>query len=552
MSYKVVYPYTCEVKYSNGKWSKPKIISKHETSVELNSFVLSYGNNIIDGLKAYKGVDGKIRTFRPDYKYSRFSYGARRSNIPVVPRKSFYKCLKLFVEKVNNQFPEPETNGSIYMRQNLFETSIVSDSSTKSATFHVYGSKVPMPMFAGESPTVCLRVETIRSKNENTSLAYVKSGANYAITYLPEKMSLEKGCPSTLWLYKGNICDMSVGNVWMVLQKDGQRILVTPPAEYILIPGAIRDAIFTVAHEKGFKTAEALISIDSVKEMVKSEELLEMFTSGHYADITPLTNIFYGDEEIEIPTLDQEDPIYLKIWHEMYSLSKVKRFDSFILRSIILGTNNQIDMIASTAMFAMIVLPSDENMNTKQTVSARVETFSTRHYEGNLRNVRTSINYVPTLLPDRVSELKGYSTTLWLNNGNIVEFSSGNIFFVTNSGDEKIVNTPPRKSIIFIEALRSIVLEIAEQKNFETVESLISIQDLKEMVNNGTLLEMFTVQQNGQIAGVTEIRYFDEDIQIPYEESDSESVYLLLKKEVNKLCYGQSPMDVSGVLWSID
>lgn len=50
--------------------------------------VFHYAIELFEGLKAYKGIDGKIRLFRPDMNMQRMRRTAERASLPV--------CLKFF------------------------------------------------------------------------------------------------------------------------------------------------------------------------------------------------------------------------------------------------------------------------------------------------------------------------------------------------------------------------------------------------------------------------------------------------------------------------
>ena len=63
--------------YTEGKgWHDPRIVPFQKISLYPSAMVFHYGQEMFEGLKAYKGTDGKAYLFRPDMNAKR----ANRSN----------------------------------------------------------------------------------------------------------------------------------------------------------------------------------------------------------------------------------------------------------------------------------------------------------------------------------------------------------------------------------------------------------------------------------------------------------------------------------------
>lgn len=73
-------------------WGKPKIGPLKNLQIHPAAKCLHYSIEIFEGMKAYKGVDDKIRLFRPDLNLNRLYKSAMRSALPVY--FSFKKLLK--------------------------------------------------------------------------------------------------------------------------------------------------------------------------------------------------------------------------------------------------------------------------------------------------------------------------------------------------------------------------------------------------------------------------------------------------------------------------
>ena len=69
--------------YSEDKgWYDPRVIPYQPLVLEPSCMVFHYGQEMFEGLKAYKAEDGRIRLFRPDKNIERANRSNRRLCIP--------------------------------------------------------------------------------------------------------------------------------------------------------------------------------------------------------------------------------------------------------------------------------------------------------------------------------------------------------------------------------------------------------------------------------------------------------------------------------------
>ena len=59
-------------------WGQPRIGQHANLSLSPASKVLHYAQELYEGMKAYRGVDGKLRLFRPDLNMKRMNQTANR------------------------------------------------------------------------------------------------------------------------------------------------------------------------------------------------------------------------------------------------------------------------------------------------------------------------------------------------------------------------------------------------------------------------------------------------------------------------------------------
>lgn len=69
-------------------------------------------------MKAYRGVDGRIRLFRPDMNMSRMNLSAKRSGLPTFEGLEFVKCMTRLISIDQEWVPHSEA-ASLYIRPTM-------------------------------------------------------------------------------------------------------------------------------------------------------------------------------------------------------------------------------------------------------------------------------------------------------------------------------------------------------------------------------------------------------------------------------------------------
>lgn len=73
---------------------------------------------LFEGMKAYRGVDGKIRMFRPNMNMNRMNLSAKRSGLPTFDGDEYIKCMQRLVSIDQEWVPHTE-KASLYLRPTL-------------------------------------------------------------------------------------------------------------------------------------------------------------------------------------------------------------------------------------------------------------------------------------------------------------------------------------------------------------------------------------------------------------------------------------------------
>ncbi|MBP3975300.1 branched-chain amino acid aminotransferase [Pseudoxanthomonas spadix] len=249
--------------------------------------VLHYGQEVFEGIKAYRHEDGSIWTFRPDANGARLQRSARRLALPELPVALFVESLRQLIAVDGPWVPSaPET--SLYLRPFMIaDEAFLGVRAAQKASYYVIASPAG-PYFAkGVAPvSIWLSTDYARAAKGGTGAA--KCGGNYAASLLPQQIAAEHGCSQVLFLdpVEGKYIEELGGmNVFLVYQ-DGT--LVTPALSGSILEGITRESILQLARDRGMQVQERKIAIEEWKDGVASGQIAEAFACGTAAVITPI------------------------------------------------------------------------------------------------------------------------------------------------------------------------------------------------------------------------------------------------------------------------
>lgn len=143
-----------------------------------------------------------------------------------------------------------------------------------------------------------------------------KMGSNYAPTIHVQREAIEKGLQQVLWLYgeENELTEVGTMNIFMFyINDDGEKELVTPPLNGLILPGITRHSILAASREwNQFKVSERKIRMEEVCQLLSENRLLELFGAGTACVVSPISYIDFIGQPLHIPTMKQTDPIYKK------------------------------------------------------------------------------------------------------------------------------------------------------------------------------------------------------------------------------------------------
>ncbi|KAI1824307.1 branched-chain-amino-acid aminotransferase [Xylaria intraflava] len=290
-------------------WAAPELKPYGPLSLMPTASVLHYATECFEGLKAYRGYDGKLRLFRTDCNAERMLMSSVRISLPSFPPKELEKLLIALMSVDGPKWLPRDRPGSfMYLRPTMIGTqSALGVQAPSEAMLYIIVSY----MAAMDSPPGGMKLHT--SPNDMVrawagGFGYAKVGANYGPSLLATKEARARGFHQILWLYgkNGECTEAGASNFFIVWKtREGKTELVTAPLDdRIILAGVTRRSVLTLARERlgdEIEVVERKYTIDDVMEASSEGRLVESFASGTAYFVCPISLIHHRGNDIQIP-----------------------------------------------------------------------------------------------------------------------------------------------------------------------------------------------------------------------------------------------------------
>lgn len=306
--------YNVRCYYRDGKWGELELCSEETLNIHMAATCLHYGQEAFEGLKAYRGKDGKIRIFRPEANAERLQSTCRGILMPEFPTEMFCEAVKKVV-KTNERFIPPyESGASLYIRPLLIGTGAqVGVHPAKEYLFVVFVTPVG-PYFKGgfaTNPYVIIR-QYDRAAPLGTGT--FKVGGNYAASLRANKMAHDAGYASEFYLdakEKKYIDECGAANFFGIKNNT----YITPLSTSIL-PSITNRSLMQLAEDMGLKVE---------RRPIPEEELTtfeEAGACGTAAVISPIERIddLENQKSYVIAKNGKPGPISEKLYHKLRAI----------------------------------------------------------------------------------------------------------------------------------------------------------------------------------------------------------------------------------------
>ena len=106
-----------------GGWEEPHLMPYGPISLDPATAVFHYGQEIFEGMKAYRQPNGEISLFRPQANAQRFAKSAARLALPEMPEALFLETIETLVKQDAGWVPH-QVGESLYIRPFMFATEV--------------------------------------------------------------------------------------------------------------------------------------------------------------------------------------------------------------------------------------------------------------------------------------------------------------------------------------------------------------------------------------------------------------------------------------------
>lgn len=275
--------YNVRCYYKDGKWGEIEESTSESINIHMASTCLHYGQEIFEGLKAFRGKDGKVRIFRLEENAKRIITSAEGIKMQPIPVDLFCDMVKRVV-KLNERFVPPYGSGaSLYIRP--LEIGISAQVGVKPSTEYLFLVLVtPVgPYFKGgfKNTNICIMREFDRVAPKGTGRW--KVGGNYAASLEAGEKAHELGYSAVLYLdpkEKKYIDECGPANFLAI--KNGKYI--TPASESIL-PSITNMSLQQIAKDMGIEVECRQIPLEEL------ETIQEAAACGTAAVASPIGEI---------------------------------------------------------------------------------------------------------------------------------------------------------------------------------------------------------------------------------------------------------------------
>lgn len=279
-------------------WHDPRIEPYQPLSLEPSAMVFHYGQEMFEGLKAYRTEDGRVLMFRPDRNIARANNSNNRICIPEVPEDDFLNGLKTLINVDKDWIPTaPGT--SLYIRPFIIATDpFLGVRPSDTYLFMIILSPSGAYYESGLDP-VKIWIEDDYVRAVRGGIGEAKTGGNYVASLKAQMKAHDDGYSQVLWLdgvERKYIEEVGAMNIFFKI--NGK--VVTPQLNGSILPGVTRASCIDLCRHWGLEVEERKVSVDELVAAAQDGSLEECWGSGTAAVISPVGTLRYEDTVMQI------------------------------------------------------------------------------------------------------------------------------------------------------------------------------------------------------------------------------------------------------------
>ena len=285
--------------YEIGKgWIDPRIVPYGPLELDPSCMVFHYGQEMFEGLKAYRTEDNRILMFRPDKNIERANKTNERICIPTIDEDDFLQALKAIVKMDESWVPD-KPGTSLYIRPFIIATDpFLGVRPSNMYKFIIILSPVGAYYPEGLNP-VKIWIEDEYVRAVAGGLGEAKAGANYVASLKAQVKAHDEGYSQVLWLdgvERKYIEEVGAMNIFFKING----VVVTPQLNGSILPGVTRRSCIELCKSWGITVEERKISAEELFAAAEDGTLEEVWGTGTAAVISPVGHLRKGDQVVQI------------------------------------------------------------------------------------------------------------------------------------------------------------------------------------------------------------------------------------------------------------
>jgi len=299
--------------YRSGEWGEIEVSDSEYINIHMAATCLHYGQEAFEGMKVFRGVDGKARVFRWEENAKRMQRSAEGVMMAEPPQELFFEMITEVV-KLNDKFIPPfGTGAALYLRPLLIVTGPqVGVKPADEYLFMVFVGPVGPYFKEGFQP---VRMQLVRDYDRCAPLGtgHIKVGGNYAASLKPAHRAKEEGFASVIFLEakeKKYIDEAGPKNFFGI---KGNKY-VTPDSGSIL-PSITNMSLRTLAEDMGLEVEKRHVMVEELGDFD------EAGACGTAAIISPIREISDRETGVKYTYGDGEaGPVSTKLYNKLRAI----------------------------------------------------------------------------------------------------------------------------------------------------------------------------------------------------------------------------------------
>ncbi|MEF9940970.1 MAG: branched-chain amino acid aminotransferase [Lachnospiraceae bacterium] len=279
-------------------WNHPRIVPYQPIELEPSAMVFHYGQEMFEGLKAYKTEDGRTLLFRPDKNIERANHTNDRICIPRIDKEDFLNGIKTLV-KVDEAWIPTRPGTSLYIRPFVIATDpFLGVRPSDTYKFMIILSPVG-PYYPEGLDPVKIWIEDEYVRAVRGGIGEAKTGGNYVASLAAQQKAHEEGYSQVLWLdgvERKYIEEVGAMNIFFKIDKT----VVTPMLNGSILPGVTRTSCIELCKSWGLQVEERRVSVEELVKAASDGSLEECWGTGTAAVISPVGQLRVGSNVMEI------------------------------------------------------------------------------------------------------------------------------------------------------------------------------------------------------------------------------------------------------------